>query len=346
MKKSILLGFLCLAGIIIQAQTVHDNELAIVYYMPQTQLCFDVEYEEVISQPGPFAAYAKQYLGATEIIKEPSRIFQLEKIHCRPQPMADYTRAYKVVAENGIESQLLTLSRIGTLEGYNIAHHEHGNVRKENIKHGPKTIDRSPNVLPLLEEHLNGKSVAQQAQGAAKLIYRIRENRMYLIGGEVEKVPADGVAMKLVLDELDKQERQLVELFVGKREVIKHREVLTYIPVKSEEVEIGYFSDKEGLTSSGNGEPILLNVTAKRQMKGNTHVENDKKAPAPSQIYYNLAGSANIKIDYLNETLLEKHVPVAQFGIAVPLSRTLFTKGDLPHIYFDIQTGGIKSIEK
>ena len=347
MKKVFLLVLMCAVTGIMTAQTVHDNELAIVYYMPQTQLCFDVEYEEIILHKGPFTAYAKQYLGETEVIEEDNISFRIVAIHPHTKAVPDYTKAYKVVAEQGVETQLLSLTSMGTLAGYNFTPSDRTprrNAQDDKCRPMPPR-DLHPQVMPLLEDHLTGgKSIAQQAQGAAKLIYRIRENRMYLLGGEVDKVPADGQAMKLVLDELNHQERQLVELFTGYREVKRHHKKLSYTPVKTEEVELGYFSEKDGFTN-GNGEPILLNIAARRQTKGAPRTD-DKKAPVPSQIYYNLPGSANYKVLYLNEVFLESNAQIAQFGIALPLAKNLFTGSQLPHIQFDTKTGNIKSIEK
>lgn len=344
MKRSFLVLVMCAVVGVMSAQMVHDNEVAVVYYMPQTQLVFDVDYEEVILHKGIFAEYAKQYLGATDIIEEDATTYHIVGVRPRAKSVADYTRAYKVLAERGVESQLLSWTKYGTLAGYNIPTPSSKPAPGSKPAKPEVAVER-PAVLPLLEEHINGKSLAQQAQGAAKLIYRIRENRMYLIGGEVDKLPADGQAMQLVLDELNKQERQLVELFIGYREVKKHTKTLSYTPVKTEEVELGYFSEKEGFTN-GAGEPILLNIIARRQTKGNARPDADKKAPAPSQIYYNLPGSANYRLIYLNEALVERTVSIAQFGIAVPLSKELFTSESLPHIYFDSLTGNIKSIEK
>ena len=345
MKKGIL-GLLLCAAVSVTAQTLQDNELAVVYYMPQTQLCFDVEYEEVILRKGQFAQYAKQYLGATNIIEEDARSFRLVDVKTSTHTMADFTRTYKVVAEKDIDSQLLTLTDFGTLAGYNFVPQDKSGRFKPKVKE-EVAPQNDLKVLPLLEDHLiNNKTIAQQAHGAAKLIFRLREYRMYLLGGEVDKAPADGQAMKLVLDELNKQEQQLVELFTGRLEVIKHHKKLTYTPVKTEEVELGFFSEKEGFTTD-DGEPITLNITARRLNKGTTRNEKEnKKAPQPSQIFYNLPGSANYKIIYLNKTIVERNTPVAQFGIAVPLARNLFTHGNLPHIQFDIKTGNIMSIEK
>ena len=45
------------------AQTVQENELAVVYYMPQTQLEMTIQYDKIIVKPGPFYLYAERYLG-------------------------------------------------------------------------------------------------------------------------------------------------------------------------------------------------------------------------------------------------------------------------------------------
>jgi len=70
--------------------------------------------------------------------------------------------------------------------------------------------------LPLSEETLMATNLAKKAESVAKQIYRIRETRMNILSGDVEHVPADGKAMQLVLDELDKQEEALTSMFVGK----------------------------------------------------------------------------------------------------------------------------------
>jgi len=344
MKRLFLFGLLCVLATMLRAQTVQEDELALVYYMPQTQLCFDIEYEEVILHKGPFADYAKQYLAATDIITEDARSFRLTGVRSRVKTVADFTRAYKVIAEPGLEMQLLALTPMGTLKGYNTRVTDCAPNRKPNSP--VQAVESQSPVMPLLEEYIVGKSVAQQAQGAAKLIYRIRENRMYLLGGEVDHAPADGKAMELLLDEMNRQERELVNLFIGTREVIKHKKTLTYTPIKTEEVELCLFSEKEGVVSEG-GEPVMLQLIAHRQSRGTSHNEKkDKKAPQPSQIYYNLPGTANYKVVYLNETLIDRTAVVAQFGVSIPLVKELFTQKPLPVIQFDTESGNIKSISK
>ena len=343
--KKMILGVLCaVMSMSLWAQAIRDGEMAIVYYMPQTQLEIDIEYEAVILHRGIYADFAKQYLGTTEVVNDDDIWYRITAIRPRIRTVADYSRMYKVSNE-----PLLTLTRKGTLLGYNI---EQSAVRSQKPD-GPRPTrpqaqpaDNEVRVLPLLEEHIVGKTLEQQAHGAAKLIYRIRENRLYLIGGEVDKTPSDGKAMELALDKMDQLEQELVELFIGRIEVVKHKKTITYTPVKSEEVDIAYFSEQSGFTTAGNGDPIRLSLTARRQTKGYANTES-KKAPVPSQIYYNLPGSAVYKISYLNEISAEGDIQVAQFGVSVPLAQDLFnSKQGQPHIRFNTQTGNIEQIER
>ena len=77
--------------------------------------------------------------------------------------------------------------------------------------------------------------------------------------------------------------------------------------------------------------------------------KKNKKEPVvsePSQIVYNLPGNANVLVTYRGQQLRSKVVPVAQFGVDVPLSKDLFTGNTLPVITFNEKTGNIVSITK
>ena len=331
MRKVFLFLGLCLLPFISgKAQSVREGELAVVYYTPQTQIVIDIDYESVILHRGIYADFAKKYLGTAEVVKDDDMWYRITNISTHTQTVADHSRMHKV------DSNLpLTLTADGILEAYN-------GVESQKSRESQEPRDESK-VLPLLEEHIVGKTLAEQAQGAAKLIYRIRENRLYLISGEVDKMPADGRAMELAINKLDEMEQQLVELFVGRIEVEKHRKTIVYTPVATEKTDLAYFSEQHGFTNAANGDPIVMNITARRQIKGNPNSDK-KKAPIPSQISYNLPGTANYKVSYLNELSDEADIQVAQFGVDVPLAQDLFEGKQQPHIYFNTQTGNIESI--
>lgn len=74
------------------------------------------------------------------------------------------------------------------------------------------------------EELLMAGSTAKQAEVAAKQIYRIRESRMNILTGDADNLPPDGEAMKLVIQQLEEQEKALTNLFTG----IQAKEVSDY----------------------------------------------------------------------------------------------------------------------
>lgn len=333
---------LCLT-IAASAQIVQENELALVYYMPENQLVFDIDYTEETLEAGPFFLFAEKYLGTEDVIQENQTVYHLTGVETRLVTHPDYTRAYKVVPEKGMQTQLLSLSRDGLLYGYNICPPEK-QPRKQECKEEKIPVPR-PDVMPLLEEQITAPTLQQKAEGAAKQIYRIRETRMYILSGEIDHAPADGKAMELVLKELDRQERQLAELFTGKRTVKRMHKTVTYIPTGSEEYALLYFSEDNGITTDEDvsASPLLLTIVAHKQIKA-AAAEQSKKAPQPSQIYYNLPGWADYAVTYRGEVLAERSLPIAQFGIAVPLAHDLFAGEVLPQICFDTKTGNIQSV--
>ena len=91
-----------------------------------------------------------------------------------------------------------------------------------------------------------------------------------------------------------------------------------------------------------SGEPVYLTIKAEKR-DYSTSAEEKKTMPSP--IYYNMPGSAEISVEYKDNPIIRKSLPIAQFGISVALSQDLFRKS-APQIEFDPKTGAIKSISK
>ena len=190
-------------------------------------------------------------------------------------------------------------------------------------------------------------SISKMAEGAAKQIYRIRETRLNILGGDVEHVPADGQAMQLVLDELDEQEQALVALFVGTTQVTQHIHTFRYLPADDVEKEVVCrLSKHTGIVDKNDlsGEPVYLTLKAHKQSLQTAYMV-DPKSSLPSQLYYNLPGTADICLQY--QTInISQSVTVAQYGIAIPLAMDLFTGKQKNSIYIHPETGNILSIQQ
>ena len=338
-----------------QAQTLQQGEQAIVYYSPRTHVVLDFSYAVETEQVGIYASYAEKLLGIKDAVTENKTTYTLTGVNVHTRTDADHARPHKVVAEAGVPMQLLRISDKDLLVGYNLPYEQPASKSQKPKKENTQTHETPAKIIPLTEDVVEARTVADAARAVAKQIFRIREARMYLLSGEVEHAPADGEAMRLVLDEMNKQEKELTELFIGtKSRAIRHKTV-EYTP-SGENFKLFnerlHFSHEDGFTSPENVDAEEIGVTIQfTRPQIAPALPEDPKAKKkndlqPSQIVYNIPGTGVLRVRYKGEQMTEKTLPIAQFGIDVPLSRDLFTGKKLPIITFSERTGNVVSISQ
>ena len=333
----------------LQAQIVEDGEAALVYYSPKTAINVEFTYTVETYERGMYSAFAEAMLGAEDIVIADKKVYTLQEAHIGTTTKADLSRPHKVSAEAGIPL-LLTINEKGILKGYNLplessqpAHQP----QKSNSKADNQSKSLPVNIAPYPEEVLMAATRLAQAKAIAKQIFHLRETRMYLLNGEVEHAPADGQAMKQVLAELDKQERELTELFVGKRSIKTEHKIVRFEP--EEKDRYWFFSAEKGFLEVGlhHADTIRVHMSLHpqaRQLPGDS--KKKKKGVELSPIVYNLPGSGDIEVSVKGRTLAQRTIPIAQIGIDVPLAKDLFTAEQLPVIVFNEKTGNVVSISK
>lgn len=345
MKKTILLVLALLGIIATTIAQVNPTKAEVAYYMPRTSIIVDVEYEEIHQTQGMFYQYSERYLGTKDVVTETGTRYAIKHISIATKATADPTRVYTFTPSKAVIGSFL-LTKDGILEGVNI---EAEHLEKTDKKGHTSKADKQSSVAPFMEEQLLAGSTAKMAESVAKQIYRIREARLNLVSGDVDKMPADGKAMKLALDELRAEEDALVALFVGTKEVkVKHERIsfnLSNNPADLYDMsnEVFFrFSQYNGVVGADDlsGEPYYLNIEAINTPKAPAP---DKKAVAASPIYYNIPGSAQVTLSDGENVIAEKVVAVAQYGYAVPLPAELIKAGAT--IRFDTKTGALVSIE-
>lgn len=343
-----------------QATVIEENEPALVYYSPKTILALDFTYTVEKHEVGPFAQYAEDLLGATDFVKENKTVYSLEDVTIGTKTEADLERPHKIAPEKGVDIQLLCLNEKNLLVGFNLSEEAEKVAAKKHptcTKEAVKSRITSIYVAPYPEEVLKASTPQAQAYEIAKQIFHIRETRMYLLSGEVEHAPADGKAMQLVLEELDKQERELTELFVGKRSVQTEHKLVLWEKIRKSsfrestiQKNLLYFSEENGFTNKENVDAdsitILIGRREQAYQVANLDQKASKKGEALSQIAYNLPGNALVQVSYKGRMIAERTIPVAQLGIDVPLPQSLFTGKELPKIRFDEKTGNLVRISK
>lgn len=149
------------------------------------------------------------------------------------------------------------------------------------------------------EELLMAGSTAKQAEVAAKQIYRIRESRLNILTGEADNLPPDGEAMKLVIQQLEEQEKALTNLFTGiLTKETEHYEV-SIIPHDNLDKEVLFrFSKQLGIVDADDlgGTPVYMNLKATERAPILDAKEAEKKDKSLKGIVYNVPGKASIEI--------------------------------------------------
>lgn len=349
MKKYLLIMALGLS-MVANAQIVSEQEQALVYYMPWTEIAIDVKYETEIFTPGKLAAFASM-IGVDDAITEADTIYRIVDIETGTRTTADKQRVYKVLAEPNINLQLLSINKKGLLAGYN--HVQGDNVPstkdvQRNKEQGTRSKEQKVILpAPLTEDGLKAETDTALAEAVLDQIMRLREARLYLLTGESENPPKDGRQLEATLRAIHEEEQQLVALFVGRHEIKREHRTLYYTPDLSTEVVIARWNEHKGLVDAKEiGEPITLTITTNRQrLMTAGSVKKDKKAPQPSPIYYNLPGDAHYTLRVGEKEWADRTIWVAQFGVSVPLTRDLFVGNDTK-IIFNTHTGNVESICK
>lgn len=334
-----------MTAVVVGAQELKTTDAVLVYYMPKTILAFDVTYTQTTRTQGPFYQYAERYLGTKDIVMEDESVYELNNITLNTKTIADPDRAY-TFTPSGSQKANIILDKKGLLVAFNAEEQDNdkGNrtYNSDPQRPSPKAKKNGAGLAPLSEEALFASSKAKMAEAAAKQIYRIREARTNLISGEVEHMPADSKMLGLMLDKLEEQEAELVALFVGETKSRKHHKIIYLTPEQDEQGKVLLrFSRFAGPVASDNlsGEPVVLNMTvSKKELQ-----PSEEKPKAVSDICYNIPGEVSVQVvDSKGKTLIDKAVPVAQFGVSVALPQDLIRRQ--PHILFNTRTGAILSI--
>ena len=283
MKKNILLGiaFVVLCSCVSAQKDVKTapytsaapiGQNALVYGLPQTRLYFEVELIKTIIKKGPYADYANRMLGLQNVPMKDSETWQLRSIRINEKQEVDNKQLYTVtytdypynvdrlfrLTNQGLlmdisANNILTESRrmSNNTEDIQFVNTAIRATTTEKVDTFYKTVvnDTAFIRIPVLQRKVLGKTVEEQAREAAAQIFYIRQSRLDVLTGNVDH-PADGTALKLVLDALNQQEEQLLSLFNGAR--VENRYVYTYsaLPEKTASTSaLFYFSDRAGIVA-------------------------------------------------------------------------------------------------
>ena len=196
----------------------------------------------------------------------------------------------------------------------------------------------------LTEEILMASSRAKMAELVAKEIYNIRESKNALLRGEADNMPQDGAQLKIMLDNLNLQERAMTEMFSGTLKEEPQTFTIRLTPKEMDNEVAFRFSKRLGVVASDDlaGEPYYISIT---DLKTPAIPEDDGKKKVDG-VAYNVPGRAHITLTGNNKKLFDGELPITQFGTIEYLAPVLFNKNSTVKVLFDTATGGLIKVDR
>ena len=314
-----------------------------VYFLAKTVLRFVVRVEKTTYTPGDFCRYAQRYLRLNDVEAEASTTHKLIGMTMGTYGEADKAKGYAVKFNAKTSACNISLADDGTLLAVNAT------ARKPEapvpFAPAPKPAPVNPRQY-LSEEVLAAGSTAKMAELTAQDIYDIRDSKNYLNRGEADYMPKDGEQLRIMLANLDRQERALTEMFTGTTD--REDRLFTFRIEPEDGTDnkvVARFSRLLGILSPDNltGEPLYISVSATAPVPP---APADDKKKKPKGVIYNIPGKGKVAVTWQGKTLFSGELPVTQFGYTEVLTDGLFDKKVNTRVIFNPETGGIAKIDK
>ena len=314
---------------------IHDG--AVVYSLPMTTLHIQVEAERESFTAGPYAKFAKKYLGL-DVRQEDNVMYRITHLQVRPYLEADpahtfmvnLTGARSAVANFAqFSSQgLIVLSDtyVGKDEKFRFSAPTQAaftdigvssNLTQEQITlYRAEQSESGISRVAVPQSQTVEKSVEKRAEETATLIFQLRDKRLEIITGETDAT-FSGAALGDAVKEISRLEEEYLSLFLGKSIFSTQVRQFEVQPVASQprQAYIAFrLSDSEGLLPSSNvsGRPILLELKSEGAPSSPSVIPNAAKSA--TMLYYRKPVAMQLLLSDGQEALAQSRVLIYQLG--------------------------------
>lgn len=266
----------------------------IYYALPKTILTVDVAITTKEFIKGPYANYAKKYLGLSNVTNSNYTISKISDIKISSYTEPDSSHFYLIENKNGFlcknNSLFVGLSESGVIQYINEDNKEIADQKKaeyvnflqtssnESFIHysGTNLTEKVDTIVEkitkdtitfekqILKKTIVEKTLEQRASDAADFILKLNEARYNLISG-LQEITYSKDVMEYMCENLEKLEKEYLELFTGysKTNVKKYRFFYTPSHLSTSiTVPLFKFSNKAGVldVSDTTGQLIFLEI--------------------------------------------------------------------------------------
>lgn len=319
----VLLAFASFASVQAQFTTTFAKNAAatqnngLFYSLPLTMLQLDFTILETEVVEGPLSDYASSFIETSDYVDYSGKEYKLLGVDMKLMSCADPNATFFVSFSSGRGSEKTSFNVLpnGIIRSVGIDDVEE--IAANQVIDSEKVIySEEPTFIGILT---NGKSQSMIAKEVADKIEEIRKAKFNIISGYYETA-LDPLTLKKMYDELDAMEKEYTSLFVGKR--IGKQVVKTVYVTPSKEVAtqtVAKFSEEDGLSvgTSGVGNPITVQTLS---MNATSNISTLSQSALESmshenKVFYRIPETANVKVMYDNQVLVEKREVVNQLGV-------------------------------
>jgi hypothetical protein len=339
-----------------KTQLVSPNQAeGVVYSLPRTVLTIQVKVISETFRPGPYAQFAEKYLGYQDVKTTSSETWKIVGMSVSSQGEADPDAVFKTF---GPSATMISLYPDGSIAGIN-----NTGVIENLPLYGNDNIAYTP-IPPILfpdmssedqydvevnsatgEEKIKFKTLEDKAREAADFLFRLRQKRAFTTMSPSDRIPEDGKAFEVFVQQVDKIEKEYLSLFLGKTFQSEQVVTVPFIPgSESTKSEVLFrFSDEKGIVPKTDisGKPVLIDVI--KDQKQFTSIESiyqpTNQNSGRSGLFYRIPVNASLTISEGFNVLFSGRMPIAQFGLISPVPELLIN--DNTTVTFDRVTGTI-----
>lgn len=308
----------------------------IIYTLPKTKLNIKVDIVKTTQYKGPFSEYANEYLGIKNVIKNNSTFYSIDDVTIKPTIVNDNNNTYllknyvksissvdyyngtNVISAINTSNKVLNKCEFNTKEF--VVNTNYIPFKDRTLK--PLVVEKSDTIwktllidsvykrIPKINKAIAPRTVKEQAYLASRFILKIRKNRFKLAAGILDKMP-NGKSLKQMIVELNKLEKNYLELFAGKTITDTANYKYSLVPDSNLTYKTLFTFDKQ----KGISENSLYSITIifEDENKVDSLVKNI--IPLNNQFVYRTAKTIKTRVFTGDKTIYNEELPIYQVGI-------------------------------
>lgn len=311
---------------------------AIIYSLPQTVVKVTVTVVQETFTPGVYSQFAKKYLDQPALTTS-SKSVKIKRVSLDYSYEADPSLSVAVNIGNGknASANFINFSSNGLIISPGAFSGEREQIlsvkeNPNNSKYQKELIAPKSKIKNVVYREVEGedgetkrvaqteiknieRSLEERAKESAELIFSLREKKIAILTGDTD-ANYDGAALGDAMKELDKIDKELLELFYGTTTTKTQSATFEIVPsssLSSQRYVVCKLSDTEGIVStSSQGRELVL--VLEPQGKINNEPSSETITGSKGKIVYRTPLEAKGSIWYGNKVLGEKRFSIFQFG--------------------------------